>query len=184
MNVWDCAAPNADSQCPAAQPNLGAACSPEGKTCGYGCEPERNLVCQGGAWVTDPSHAFGCPVSTRRAKRDIEYLTPDATATLADAVLRTRLATYEYIDPALAGRRRLGFIIEDQPSSYAVDPERSQVDLYGYTSMLVAAVQDQARQIEALRREVAALRQNHDSPATTRSHTPARRSSPTREARQ
>ena len=50
----------------------------------------------------------------------------------------TRLAPYEYTVPSMAGRRRLGFILEDQPGSYAVDPEQSQVDLYGYTSMLVA----------------------------------------------
>ncbi|MFT5354853.1 MAG: hypothetical protein ACI9KE_002066 [Polyangiales bacterium] len=97
-------------------------------------------------------------MSTRRAKRDIEYLGEAEIETLAAAAMSTRLTTYEYIDPALDGRRRLGFIIEDQPASYAVDPERSQVDLYGYTSMLVAAMQSQERRIEALEGELRALR--------------------------
>ena len=98
-------------------------------------------------------------MSTRRAKRDIEYLDDAEVDALARVALDTRLTTYEYIDPALDGRRRLGFIIEDQPTSYAVDPERSQVDLYGYTSMLVAAIQRQEREIQALRRELQALRE-------------------------
>lgn len=33
------------------------------------------------------------------------------------------------------------------------------VDLYGYTSVAVAAVQDQARELEALRAEVQTLRE-------------------------
>jgi hypothetical protein len=70
-----------------------------------------------------------------------------------------RLASYEYTDPVLAGRRRLGVIIEDQPGdSFAVESNRGQMDLYGYTSMVLATVQSQARRIEALEREVASLR--------------------------
>ena len=156
--VWACEAPNADAECPPAQPLLGATCSPEGKECDYGCEPGRRRVCEGGIWVSS-SQPGGCPMSTRRAKRDIEYLDDAEVDALARVALDTRLTTYEYIDPALDGRRRLGFIIEDQPTSYAVDPERSQVDLYGYTSMLVAAIQRQEREIQALRRELQALRE-------------------------
>jgi hypothetical protein len=96
-------------------------------------------------------------MSTRRAKRDIEYLDVDEVDAIAGEVFETRLATYEYTDPALAGRRHLGFIIEDQPDANSVDPERSQVDLYGYTSTLVAAVQAQQRRIDALEREVREL---------------------------
>ena len=78
---------------------------------------------------------------------------------LARDTLHTRLATYEYTDPALRGPRRLGFVLEDQPAnSFARNPEASAVDLYGYASMLVATVQSQQRQIDALRREVDALR--------------------------
>lgn len=97
-------------------------------------------------------------MSSRRAKRDIEYLSPEQIEHVARELQSTRLASYEYTDPALAGRRHLGFIIEDRPTSYAIDPERSQVDLYGYTSMLVAALQSQERRIEALERELASAR--------------------------
>ncbi len=155
--VWACEAPNPDPDCPAAQPLLGATCSQPSRTCDYGCEPEQRRVCEGGIW-TAASQPGGCPMSTRRVKRDIDYLNADEVDAIAQGVLETRLATYEYSDPALAGGRRLGFIIEDQPQAYSVDPERSQVDLYGYTSMLLAAIQAQERRIEALEARLAARR--------------------------
>jgi len=73
-------------------------------------------------------------------------------------VARFRLATYEYKDPALAGKRHLGFIIEDVPGSPAVDRDGNMVDLYGYASMLVAAVQAQGEEIAKLKADLARLR--------------------------
>ncbi|MGH7896283.1 MAG: hypothetical protein ACREQL_16575, partial [Candidatus Binatia bacterium] len=52
----------------------------------------------------------------------------------------------------------LGFIIDDVGTSPAVAADGGHVDLYGYTSMAVAAIQAQQKRIEALEREVAALR--------------------------
>jgi hypothetical protein len=155
--VWACEAPNPDSACPAAQPLLGSPCAMEDQTCDYGCEAGRRRLCADGVW-TSASAPGGCPVSSRRFKRDVHYLDADEVEALGSEVLQTRLATYRYSDPALAGGTHLGFIIEDQPYSYAVDPERSQVDLYGYTSMLVAAMQAQQRRIDELEREVRDLR--------------------------
>jgi hypothetical protein len=92
-------------------------------------------------------------------KADIEYVDESLAKSLAQELLDVRLATYTYTDPALRGPRRLGFILEDRPAgSFAGDPSSSQVDLYGYASMLVATVQEQQRAIDALRREVRALR--------------------------
>lgn len=157
--TWHCQAPHADPACPAAMPNSGTSCSgtPEGKECQYDCEAGMGRRCEGGVWVPyDPPG--GCPISSRRAKRDIAYLDADDVDALAAEALRTRLATYEYVDPGLAGRRRLGFILEDQGASYSVDPERSQIDLYGYTSILLAAVQAQERRIAELERRIAEAR--------------------------
>jgi len=64
---------------------------------------------------------------------------------------RRKLATYEYRDPALAGKRHLGFIIEDVPGSPAVERDGNMVDLYGYASMSVAAVQAQGEEIAKLK---------------------------------
>ena len=51
------------------------------------------------------------------------------------------------------------------------------VDLYGYTSLVVATVQAQAKRIEALEREVAELRARLEPPAGggTSPRSPARR---------
>lgn len=168
--TWHCDAPSADMQCPAGVPNLGLSCAVEGHQCSYGCEANMARTCQGGVWVASTSPG-GCPISTRRAKRDIQYLDERQVDALAGDVMNTRLATYEYIDPALAGRRRLGFILEDRPAaSFAADPERSQVDLYGYTSLVVAAMQAQQRRIDRLEAEIMALRAQSSHEPRTRAH--------------
>jgi hypothetical protein len=156
--IWACAGANSDAECPPARPYLGVACTKEGKKCSYGCEPQNNEQCIGGVWQQDPNPAFGCAASTRLVKKDIRYVTPAESATLAREVESIRLATYEYTDPALGRGRHLGFILEDHATSFAGDAEHNAVDLYAYTSTLVAAVQDQAKRIDALEREVTALR--------------------------
>jgi hypothetical protein len=113
-------------------------------------------VCKQGAWYA--ANGGPCPVSTRRAKKDIVYLAETDRKRIADDLARFKLATYEYRDPALAGKRHLGFIIEDVPGSPAVDRDGNMVDLYGYTSMLVAAVQAQGKEIEQLKTELARLK--------------------------
>jgi hypothetical protein len=100
----------------------------------------------------------GCPISRREYKADIHYLNADELARYQQEVLEMKLATWRYKhEPA---KTRLGIIIDDNESSAAVDARRDMVDLYGYTSMVVAALQLQARQIEALQGEVKALKNN------------------------
>jgi hypothetical protein len=106
----------------------------------------------------------GCPISSRRFKADIRYLTAEDRRAIADELAALKLARYHYTaDPQ--SRPRLGFIIEDAPHSPAVELDRDQVDLYAYVSMVVAALQDerrareaQATELERLRAEVAQLR--------------------------
>jgi hypothetical protein len=112
-----------------------------------------HLVCA----RTDPRLApGGCPISRRELKHDIEYLTREDRARLSDEILGVKLATYRY--NAAPERERLGFIIEDLEPSASIDSGRDMVDLYGYTSMAVAALQTQAEEIAALRREIDELR--------------------------
>lgn len=151
--TWQCDRQPPAVGCPAASPRFGDVCSQEGLNCEYGCNsPNGAVTCRSGVWQRGSFD--NCPMSTRALKRDIEYVSATEADALAAQVRATRLATYEYTIPSMAGRRRLGFILENQPASFAADPERSQVDLYGYTSLLVAAVQSQARQIETLQRQV------------------------------
>ncbi len=108
----------------------------------------------------------GCPISRAAFKRDIRYLDDAQRAQLWRELQALKLATYRYKDAGPAGAPRLGFLIDDVQRSggslatLALDAERDQVDLYGYVSMAVAALQVQSQQIEALRQEVRQLRQD------------------------
>jgi hypothetical protein len=155
--AWYCPTQTAETGCPLPEPNLGQACSLEGANCVYDqfvCG-QPNRLCLHGIWASGITEQ--CPISTRRAKKDIHYLSSDEIDALARSTLDLRLATYEYRFAPYAGRRHLGFIIEDSPDAPAVARDRDMVDLYGYTSMLLGTVQRQHRQIEALRKQVEAL---------------------------
>jgi hypothetical protein len=143
----------AGRDCPASRPRVGSACTQEGTSCAYGNCNDPFERCTQGTWHTERS---SCPVSSRRYKKEISYLEEQDLQALADRTLSTRLATYRYIsgDPAT----HLGFIIEDDPSSPGVLQGKDRVDLYGYTSMAVATLQVQSREIADLRREVEQLR--------------------------
>jgi hypothetical protein len=69
-----------------------------------------------------------------------------------------RLATWDDRAPLRDGRRHFGFVIDDVAPSAAVEPNGSVVDLYGYASMAVAALQEQQAEIDRLDHEVARLR--------------------------
>ena len=155
--TWRCDVPNADTQCPPGKPMLGVPCSAPGKKCTYECGGDGARTCSAALKVWISAQGSPCPVSTRRVKRDIRYLSPRQTRAISRRVLKVKLATYNYKDPALGQGRQLGFILEDLGQSYAGDPGRGQVNLYGYSSMLLATVQAQQRSIEQLQRQVQAL---------------------------
>ncbi|HVR63891.1 MAG TPA: hypothetical protein VMU50_18445 [Polyangia bacterium] len=161
--AWHCQAMNTTAGCPAAPPDIGSSCLDDGAMCSYGCRM-MNRRCDHGVWVGAGEGA--CPVSTRKAKRDIRYLTADDIRDLAEQIQKMRLATYAYRndlaypspDGGASGRRHLGFVIEDDPDNPAVDRDHDMIDLYGYTSMLLAATQQQRREIDDLRRQLRALK--------------------------
>jgi hypothetical protein len=74
---------------------------------------------------------------------------------LHDEALGLKLATYNY-KPQVADPKpkHVGFIIEDNPESVAVDSTHSRVDLYGYVSMVVAGMQVQEKEIAELKKEL------------------------------
>ena len=109
-------------------------------------ENDGSLLCNNGA------------VSKRAFKTDIEYVSTEERADLARETLSIPLATYRYKTEAEGDKRHLGFIIDDQPvTSPAVAGDQTHVDQYGYTSMLLATVQEQQKQIDALKKHVEAL---------------------------
>jgi hypothetical protein len=140
-------------------PAVGSTCSTAGDTCGTrnaGIDCGATLVCA----AHDPKAGIGgCPISSREFKDGIEYVDPAGLEQLHDQTLRIRLATYNYkaayADPK---PKRLGFIIEDNPASPAVDPAHDSIELYGYLSMVVATMQVQEKEIASLKRELAETR--------------------------
>lgn len=131
----------------------GQPCAKLDATCDAGLACNAHLVCA----KTDPK-LNGCPKSRAAVKSDIRYVSGPDQAALADRLMSLPLATYRYTATGPAGRRHLGFIIDDDPTSPAVDPERDMVDLYGYLSMAVATLKVQRQQIDALQVEVQKLR--------------------------
>jgi hypothetical protein len=106
-------------------------------------------------------------------KRDIERLDDDALGRIYDELRKIQLTTYQYKSDPATSPRRLGFIIDDTKTPYPINADGTSVNLYGYVSMAVAAIQTQSREIEALRAEVAQLRREHSK----------RRPAPAREGR-
>ncbi|HJQ84689.1 MAG TPA: tail fiber domain-containing protein, partial [Candidatus Binatia bacterium] len=136
----------------AAGQTAGATCDEDGATCDPLSDCNELLLCT----TSDPTHGGLCPISRRRFKEDVHYLDAAEIRRLHDTLMRFPLASYRYRggEP----RPHLGFVIEDVEPSPSVDAARDMVDLYGYTTMAVAALQAQSREIAALRHEVRALR--------------------------
>lgn len=128
----------------------GAACAHEGAMCDLHNDCNTRLLC------TDQDPRLnGCPISRQAFKQEIRYLGAAERDRVRDELLGFRLATYRY--RGAPERLHLGFIIEDQEPSAAIDGQRDMVDLYGYTSMVVAALQSQSEELAALRKQVADL---------------------------
>lgn len=150
---------------PTEDPNLvdcvaqkeGDPCSTDGDSCEIANDDcNTNMICA----TSDPKdNPNGCPISLASKKHDIEYLSDRDRDRIREDLVTMPLATWKYNTEKQGEKEHLGFIIDDQPtSSPALRPTGERVDLYGYTSMAVAAIQAQNKEIEALRTEVQSLR--------------------------
>lgn len=164
----DAGAVDAGPACPAA----GSPCSQVGETCGVASQANCGvtLVC-----ATDDPKRIGCPISSKKYKDDIEYVDGARLQQLHDEALSLRLATYRYKpqvdDP---GPTHLGFLIEDNLQTPAVDTTHHRVDMYGYLSMVVAGMQVQEQEIAQLRRDLEAARRDLATCKAPRASRPAR----------
>jgi hypothetical protein len=95
-----------------------------------------------------------CPVSQRKHKKDIAYLSDSERQTLNDELMSFRIASYHYKSEGSEDRKQLGFIIDDVAPSAAVMASGERVDMYGYQTMAVAALQTQAKELGELRKQV------------------------------
>lgn len=123
---------------------VGDACAKEGALCDPSLGCGVNLVCA----ASDPKLApGGCPISRARFKEGIRYLRAEELAQVADLLLQTPLAEWRYKGDHTR-TPQFGFIIEDVEPSFSVAGD--QVNLYGYTSMAVAALKVQREQVRSL----------------------------------
>ncbi len=132
---------------PCTTEEVGATCDDEEATCDPGNDCNATLLCT----TEDP--AVNCPISLRSEKHAIQYLQPEARKAVAERLLSTRLATWQYNNQK-DDRQHFGFIIDDDPGSPAVAADGGHVDLYGYTSMTVATLQEQAAQLQAQKEQL------------------------------
>lgn len=145
--------PSGMSVCSGAQV-AGQACGTAGAECDLHNDCQQHLKCTDKDPKLNPG---GCPISRRSKKTDIRYLDANDAVQLQTELLATKLATYKYRDAGPQAPQQLGFIIDDQPDSPAVDARRDMVDLYGYLSMSVAALQVQQRQLTEQARRIEQL---------------------------
>lgn len=129
----------------------GAPCTAPSAECDPGNFCNSYLACA----ASDPKRG-GCPVSRMRFKKDIRYLSAADRAEVRDQLLSLPLATFRYRGAPDDSRLRLGFMIDGHESLACVDGDT--VDLYGYASMAVAALQSQEQEIAQLRKELRRLR--------------------------
>lgn len=127
----------------------GATCWPSNSSCG------ELLKCA----TSDPKENPGvCPISRVSHKKNIEYLSEAEVASIADEAMTMRLSSWHYKAEGESTRRHVGFLIDDMPESIAVADNGERVDLYGYTSMAIAAMQVQDKRLKALEKELASMR--------------------------
>jgi endosialidase-like protein len=129
----------------------GAACDTKDQLCDGVASCGASLVCSDQDPTMGPG---GCPRSRARYKQDIEYLDARQLRDYHAQLMSLPLASYRYKNAPAAPQ--LGFIIDDVEPSVAVAGDH--VNMYGYLSMAVAAIQVQAQQIDALQHEVEQLR--------------------------
>ncbi len=131
---------------------VGASCDDENERCDGVANCGATLICAKSDPTLGPA---GCPRSRARFKEAIDYLSQQQLRDYRDQLLDLPLASYRYKDAPGAGPQ-LGFVIEDIEPSVAVSGDR--VNMYGYLSMAVAAIQVQQDQIAELQRELERLR--------------------------
>jgi hypothetical protein len=130
---------------------VGASCDDENQRCDGVTDCGATLICAKSDPTMGPS---GCPRSRARFKEAIDYLGQQQLRRYHDQLLELPLASYRYKDAPSAGPQ-LGFVIEDIEPSVAVSGDH--VNMYGYLSMAVAAIQVQQGQIAELQRELERL---------------------------
>src|SRR4029079_3455408 len=132
---------------------VGAPCgAAHARCCQYG-SPAAGSQCDAPLVCTDhdprnPPEPACRLISRRQFKHNIEYLSAADLERLRAQLLAMNLTRFRYNGEPSSAAPPFGFIIEDVEPSPVVDSQHDAVDLYGYVSMAVAAIQIQGSEIK------------------------------------
>mgnify|MGYP002632784036 CR=1 FL=1 len=104
-----------------------------------------------------------CPQSSRDVKLGIHHLADHERRKVSEQVLAIDLATYRYRDNEGPEGQQLGFIIQETDGPF-LQQGGERVNLYAYISAVVATVQQQQEEIEALKAELHQLQRSQADP--------------------
>ena len=125
---------------------------------GFECDPRSDCNDLMRCARQDPTDGGMCPRSKADQKWGIAYAN---AAELEDAyrtLLDHKLARWHYNEESPTDKEHFGFLIDDVSGAPSVAGDGEHVDLYGYTSLAVAAIQVQDQRIRQLERELADLK--------------------------
>ena len=137
--------------------------SPDGGSVDGGARPPcvlraETLTCtEVNATGTVIGGAMGCPSSTAKVKKHIEYLTPSEVSEAAREIRELPLVRYRYRSQGDDATPTVGIVIEDVPGASFVYRENQRVNLYSFVSATAAAYQAQAKELEVLKARLAAV---------------------------
>ncbi|PCI29041.1 hypothetical protein COB55_02870 [Candidatus Wolfebacteria bacterium] len=95
-------------------------------------------------------------ISTKTAKKDIEYLEDADTETILSKIRNVGVATYRYNHEDDNAPVRLGLIAEEAPVE-VLSADGKGVDIYKLSTFILAGVQDLSSQVESLDERLTAL---------------------------
>ncbi|TAK57822.1 tail fiber domain-containing protein [Patescibacteria group bacterium] len=95
-------------------------------------------------------------ISTRTAKKDISYLSDEEEAGILTKIKDINVATYHYNSENPNNPLRLGLIAEEAPTEVLAVGGKG-VDVYKFSTFLLAGIQVQQKKLEALEARVATL---------------------------
>jgi len=100
-------------------------------------------------------------ISTRAAKKDIEYLTAGDSTSILNKLSDMRVARYHYNNESATTPLHLGLIAEEAPLE-VLSVSGKGVDIYKLASFTLVAVQAQQKQIESLQDRMARIEERLD----------------------
>ncbi|MDO8521160.1 MAG: tail fiber domain-containing protein, partial [bacterium] len=95
-------------------------------------------------------------ISTRTAKKDIEYYSDSDKRSVSDKIRNIKIAEYRYNGESESAPLRLGLIAEEAPAE-VLSASGKGVDVYKLSTFILAGVQEQQKRLEGLEVRMVAL---------------------------